>query len=227
MKPKKCQDHLGNTFNSIIEMCNYYNISKATYKNRKRLGWSIEDILTKPVKNVKESCKDHLNNEYESIEQMCKRYKISRETFESRLSSGWNLEKALKTPVNKRNIKYKDHKGQEFKDIKEMCKHWKIEITTFSSRVNRGWTVQEALETPIGTKLKRGKECVDHLGNKFNSIQKMCEYWNITPSAYKARKLANWNEKEIFETPMRTSEFYIDKYGNKFFTKGDLYKHYK
>ena len=58
MNTKKCKDHLGNKFSSITEMCNYWNISKPTYKYRQKKGLTLEQTLTgiyphtkKPSKN--------------------------------------------------------------------------------------------------------------------------------------------------------------------------------
>lgn len=43
-------DHLGNEYDDLMTMLNKYGISKATYYNRIKRGWNIEDILTKEVK---------------------------------------------------------------------------------------------------------------------------------------------------------------------------------
>lgn len=52
---KACQDHLGNHFSSIKEMCEYYGVNVHTFYSRTLYGASIEEALTKPTKKMKES----------------------------------------------------------------------------------------------------------------------------------------------------------------------------
>ena len=47
---KTCTDHTGRKFNSIKEMCNYWNIPYKVYNSRRRLGWTLKDILEKPMR---------------------------------------------------------------------------------------------------------------------------------------------------------------------------------
>lgn len=48
------KDHLGNTFNTILEMCRHYNISSSSFHGRYKLKkWSLEDALTRPVRDTK------------------------------------------------------------------------------------------------------------------------------------------------------------------------------
>lgn len=45
----ECKDHLGNMYSSITDMCRFYKITRSTYKNRIKLGWSLKDTLTIPM----------------------------------------------------------------------------------------------------------------------------------------------------------------------------------
>ena len=49
---KAIQDHEGNWFATIVDMCDWYGINKETYKSRIRIGWSLEDTLTTPVRKT-------------------------------------------------------------------------------------------------------------------------------------------------------------------------------
>ena len=46
---KVCQDHLGNEYDSMLEMTQAYGISYTTYKGRLNIGWSVEKALTTPI----------------------------------------------------------------------------------------------------------------------------------------------------------------------------------
>ena len=83
--------------------------------------------------------------------------------------------------------KCKDHLGNAFNSISDMCKYWGISKSIYNTRMLKcGWELKRALETPIVTKYKR-KECIDHLGNPYNSIKEMCIVWGIPTSTYKYR----------------------------------------
>lgn len=49
----RCEDHLGNKFESIGLMCESYGISAETFQARLQRGWSLQDALTIPVKRGK------------------------------------------------------------------------------------------------------------------------------------------------------------------------------
>lgn len=48
---KTVQDHLGNKYPSIQAMITAYGLNVSTYNTRKKHGWSLEEILTTPIKD--------------------------------------------------------------------------------------------------------------------------------------------------------------------------------
>ncbi len=55
-KEVECTDHTGRVFSSMQEMCAYYNISPQTLNNRRQKHeWSLEQMLTTPVRKQKRS----------------------------------------------------------------------------------------------------------------------------------------------------------------------------
>lgn len=44
-----CTDHLGNEYESVTAMTRHYNISESAYRRRRKIGYSLEKALTKPV----------------------------------------------------------------------------------------------------------------------------------------------------------------------------------
>lgn len=47
----KCSDHLGNAYESVVEMLVYYGISQSVYYRRLSRGWSLERTLTTPTRD--------------------------------------------------------------------------------------------------------------------------------------------------------------------------------
>lgn len=39
-------DYLGNTYKSIKDMCDFYNVNYRTYSSRLKRGWTLEEALT-------------------------------------------------------------------------------------------------------------------------------------------------------------------------------------
>lgn len=101
-RAQACEDHLGNQFSSIKEMCAHWNISTKNYLNRRRTGWSLKKILTTPIAPAAKRgipCTDHTGREFKSQRAMCKHYKITPAAFRRRIVDGWSLKRALVTPV--------------------------------------------------------------------------------------------------------------------------------
>ena len=95
-----CQDHLGNIYPSIKDMCKVYNINPETYSRRiKVYHMSVAEALTNPVKhNSGMRCQDHHGKYYKSRTKMCENYGIDRKLFEYRIKNGYTLEEALTLP---------------------------------------------------------------------------------------------------------------------------------
>lgn len=131
---KQITDHLSNTFDSISDLCRFHGIGRSTFKERLKLGMSIEEALTRPKKDIKIEqikCKDHLGKEYPSLNAMCKAYGLSRYTYSSRLNLGWDQEKALTTPYVINNKNCVDYQGQTFPTLKDMANYYMLPLYTF------------------------------------------------------------------------------------------------
>jgi len=48
-KTVSCMDHEGNQYDSIKDMCDYWDVNRDTYSDRIRKGWSVEEALTQRV----------------------------------------------------------------------------------------------------------------------------------------------------------------------------------
>lgn len=126
---KAITDHMGQKFISVSEMCKHWNITRVTYNARRKAGWSIEDALTTPVKNItiaKEPQTDHLGNTYESLNAMCQAYKITRWMYKSRIQNGWSVEDALTKPLSVNTIECTDGFGHKFPSLKDLGNYYNI-----------------------------------------------------------------------------------------------------
>lgn len=210
---KKCKDFKGNEFNSIKDMCDYYNVSIGLYYSRVASGWGLKDILTIPSKKPKNSkfkskkCKDFKGNEFNSIKDMCNYYGISYDLYRNRIWRGWSQQDALSLVVYNRNscnYKYEDHLGNKFPTIKAMCEHWGIKFHTYYGRIKCGWSKEKALtfkDKIVGK--NRCIECTDHLGNKYTSFTEMCNKYGINYDTYLYRLNKGWSQKDALTKKVR------------------------
>ena len=181
----KVKDHLGQEYNTKIEMCKVYGIEYATYFRRKRKGMSTEEALTRPVKKRSkvENATDHLGKTYSSKRAMAKAYGIPHTTYNKRIENGMCVKDALTTPGGRTQdeLKVYDHNGTEFESESQMLKHYKISRSTYNNRVNAKMSLEEILTTPPREKANShiGEESVTTAGQKMK-ITKYISYNDMT-----------------------------------------------
>lgn len=177
---------MGNTFDSIKQMCVYWNIPYGAYKERAKHNWSIERRLTTPIRKQQ-----------------------NIQTTDRNLG----IPKSIQT-TQERNVPI-DHLGNKFPSIQKMCDYWGISYATYMSRRNQsGWSVKDALTTKTRT-IKH--PVTDHQGNQFASIKEACETWGIHRDTYTERIHYNrTDENEYFTKPVKPQEY---KLGETFIRK--------
>lgn len=225
----KCVDHLGNKFNSKKAMCEHWGIDRALYHSRIRLGWSLEDALTKPLdyKGGAPKAYDHLGNEFTDIGEMCKHYNIGRTTYNQRIKAGWTVKDALTRKVKNLRIETKictDHLGNVFPSQNAMCTHYGITKDLLRSRLDLGWKLADILENP--DVINPCKKHTDHLGNEFESLTDMLAFWGVNETTYRTRIKSGMSLKECLETSNRAMKECVDHLGNKFDSVDEMCKYW-
>lgn len=169
---------------------------------------------------------DHKGQKYPSVNAMIRMYDIAPHTYYARKAKGYSLEECLlgrqrQTKSYKTRIQpVLDHLGNEYESKKAMCEHYGISPATFCKRLERGYTLEEALTTPFRRSLdrkiaKKGKPCVDHLGNTFSSILEMCEYHGVSYYLYTQRVHRGMTLEEALSSH-KVKGWCVDHLGNEF-----------
>ena len=57
-RSKRCKDHLGHPFPDVRSMYLFWGLTEWAYYHRKHQGWTLEQILTTPVKKQRNNCID-------------------------------------------------------------------------------------------------------------------------------------------------------------------------
>ena len=197
--PKKAKnaviDHLGNEYGSTLEMCRAYGIRVDTFKYRLKRGSTLEDALTRVPSMVTTNipCQDHLGNQYISQAEMARAYGLTKEQFIARKRNGWDIERILTTPISGgRNSNSFELNGVSYSSKKEFCEKNGLNYDTFIHRTNAGMSIEEALAAASGERPSRSAAVVDHKGNSFSTIKKMCAHYGVAVRTYKYRLAQGW-----------------------------------
>ena len=196
-------DHTGKTFKTQAEMALYHGIEPTLYAKRISRGMSKEEALTTPLKSKRE--KFYVNgNEFNSKKEICEHYGISKEKFKKYLNLGFSVEEIVlkySDPNKKLRFRY-DHKGNKFFNLQEMVDYYNISISVFYQRIGKlQWSLKKTLETPVGTSIKNAKECLDHLGNKYDSIGQMLRHHNQKKTVFDNRYKRGWSLADSIMLP--------------------------
>ncbi len=180
------KDHLGNQYDSELEMCKHYNVGVYTYRKRIQEGLSVEEALTAP-KRVTGRYTDPQGREFFNEKDLCKANNMSYGVYLSRRNKGYSIEQALTEPLHQYTTQ--DHLGNRYNSIREMCAFYHIDEGKYHSRRKLGWSLERALTF---TKEKKKTEKVkhkyyDHYGNGYKTLTEMCERYHITIIKYKYR----------------------------------------
>ena len=99
------EDHLGNKFASKQDLAQAYGLTLCTLHYRMSKGWSLEDVLTKPVNSYTPITEDHKGNKYPTFKAMCDAYGLATHVVYKRIKTfGFTKEAALTTPANEQGV---------------------------------------------------------------------------------------------------------------------------
>ena len=223
------KDHLENEHESISAMCRAYNLPRAVYDGRRRRGWTMEQILTTPVKlkAPRQNVTDHKGNVYGSETEMCRHYGISRCTYRSRLEMGWTQEEALESKPGKRfetlskPIIYNNKEYWSYTAIGEKIG---IHDGKVKQCIEKGATIEEIIKwTKAGLRLIQ--IVTDHLGNRYPSAKALCDHYQISEYIYHSGISQGLSFEEILHKA-KENAYVTDHLGNKYKNDGEMCAHY-
>lgn len=203
------EDHLGNKYSSLKDMCKFYGVSRSLYSYRIKQGWSLKDALEK-TSNHSTEVYDHKGKLYKNEAELCRAYGIHRKTYKSRIETGMSQKEALETPVQEYSVT--DYKGNKYDSIHKMCEYYGINQTTYFNRIKRGMSQKEAL-TKAPSLTTNTITQYDHKGIKHESQKAMCDYWQISQDTFNRRiKSGLYSLEEALTLPLNSRK---GKYNTK------------
>jgi len=171
---------------NLTQFSNKYDLPVATVWARLHYGWTIEKIITTPVRKLSPKIYAPTG---ESIEELAKRLNINKSTIKSRLNRGWTWEKILNTQVRESIVAPTGESLQEIADKFGISPH------TIKTRLNRGWTWEEALSNPV----RNISKIVLSTGE---TIAELSERTGISKKVIDTRFHHGWSVEKIINTPV-------------------------
>lgn len=105
-----------------------------------------------------------------------------------------------------------DFNGKEFVSVAAMCRYYKIEPDVFYRRREKGFSLKDCLTAGKRSLRTNGDEScsdgyyTDHNGDKYETLEAMCNHWGISVNVYKKRCLSGKTLKEALESPMHGAQ---------------------
>lgn len=216
---KICSDFNGNTFRSVNEMADFYDISVTGLvrlfifgESPERIKSTLECLLQKKVER---DCE--LNLKAEESELSHKRSSIAKIPVLCYRMLPWTEEE-----------KRTDHKGIVYDSVGDMLKAYHVPANQYWVRLASGWSLKDMLEPPHN--MSKRPKCIDHCGNVFDSVSEMARYWGKDGILHK-RLEAEWSMQEALETPLHERRVkrkdVADHKGNVFDSVYALVEYYK
>lgn len=176
------EDHLGNMFSSIEEMCSNWSVDKDTYLAKMKDGWTVKQSLLCDYSDAI-GCTDIMGKHYNTLKDMCRYWGISYRIYLAVTDVGGTFEDVLDINYDAKCMQYAsmDHLGNKYDTLKEMCKKYNISVGLYLYKLHCGMSVKDALT-------KQSLTVKDHLGNEFNTVHQMCKYWGVSYGTYRNRR---------------------------------------
>lgn len=161
----------GNKFESVKEICKFYDIKENTFYQRRRRGFTIEECIfgRKPkVKSRSCKCTDYNGMQFNSIREMCEYHNVPYGIYMNRKHRGHTLKECLDSS----NIKQHTfiYKGEVRNSLKKLCKELDISYdTVLHYRKTKNLTIEEAVDICLENTLLRKRHRESKMNRKCQS----------------------------------------------------------
>ena len=213
------RDHLGQEFGSFELMCRAWGQDSHLVMQRlKALDWDLERALTEPrQRNNGNSTAvvDHLGHRFAQKKDMARYWGHAWNTVDARLKSGKSLKEALETPTKATMNPVYDQSGTMIGyGTQQQARKAGICPQQLNSKLQAGVPAIDLHKNRTMT------ESIVHLGHVFEQRRSMCDYYDITVSAFNGRIKKHWSLEEALTKPVVQFE---RNNGNRVAVEGKIY----
>lgn len=197
-------DYLGQRYNTLKDMLDYYGITKGEFKKRARLGHTLYDILTKaPYEDPELERKEKYRQRVQITDEHGKVYanmqEYCRATGYNYNTVSWRKKYRKNSPLSPDYTRkpFKGPDGNYYNNLKELCQANGLNYYLIRSRIHDGgYTLEEAADPNFVKKVRPTVPVTDPFGNRFNSVKDMVKYYGIKYNTYTYRLRTGWTVRE-------------------------------
>lgn len=142
-----CQDHKGNCYKTIQDMCEAYGVLPTTFCKRRDRRWTLKECLCgrEPKSIIVDGETYHTNKEF------CDAYGVNPQIFYKKIKQHYSIEDIAHHRIHR----VYDHLGNGYATTDEMCTAYHVSKNTYRARMRAGLTKEQALSKP-STRVKVG-----------------------------------------------------------------------
>jgi len=180
-KRNRTISHLGQSYESVTEFCDYFGINRPTAYSRLRRGWDLDDVINKPaLYSVKI---EYNGNSYSSISALCAELKLPYKLIYKRLTVfGWSIKDAVE---KLKNVGRSISVGKKaFKSLKAAAKHYGVPAGLLQWRLSTGWPIEKAVDQNAAVSNRKPIE-ID--GEYFSDTASAARAYGLNPTTFIAR----------------------------------------
>lgn len=179
------RDHLGQEFGSFELMCRAWGQDSGLVWHRLNVDhWDLKRALTEEASKGYRSqpVEDHLGHKFPQKKARAQYWGHSARVVDMRLRSGKSIQEALVTPSNTRMNPVHDQNGTMIGyGTQQQARNAGICPQQLNSKLQAGVPAIDLHKNRAMT------QCMDHLGHVFEQKKSMCDYWDMTVSAFNSR----------------------------------------
>lgn len=217
--------------NYDIKMSNEQKDYKILTIDEFQKNYNCDLIIDEILENIFLTKDNQIIKTKSGTKLLCSALNMNRTTFSQRRAYGWSLseiinEKIINKSKTENNNNLNSNNLKLTKKISNQLKNLNINPNLYRYRIKKGMSHEEALKQPR----KRKITTVDHLGNHYDSLKEMCQYYNINPSVFNKRLNRKWTIEKALTTPTNKKngkpKIVTDHKGNHYNSIKDMAKSY-
>lgn len=168
-------------FNSLEEVARHFKVDEKDLKKRvKERKGKRKKVITGIIMEMRRVNGLTYKGKPVTVKELAEISGLSYATVQKRARRGWTGEEIVNTPKQDKIDKVYFVDGERFETIAELAKAYGKAYSTISSRLRNGMTAAEAVHTPSAReKHKSNSKVVFCMGQKFESLQKLCDYYEL------------------------------------------------
>lgn len=168
----------GVEYANLKELLEQYGISKQLYKNRIKMGWSVEDAVAMPVQENRIKPVEYRGKQYSSISELAREVGSHPVVLARKIREGMSVEEA----VEGKPVELVECEGKTYKGLKGVAEAYGVGLVTLKKRLDKGMKIEDAVHYSDVV-----NRVVEFRGKVYGSITQVAKEVGMSPVTLNAR----------------------------------------